>query len=199
MHFWSRRRFKEWFEEQTGVEIRAAWVMESATDFTSFNAVLDYGLELKPIKLDDANVFIEQYHRHNGRINQFKLGAGIWNGPEMIGLVTVEPPRARMLKDRRRTVEVTRVCIRADIEPQALVANACLMAYGWACREAGKKGYRKVITYTRVGELARSLRAAGFEPVYRQMRAKVWSCKSRPRSKPKSPPVPKIRWERLVA
>lgn len=195
MQFWTQPQLREWLRQHTGLQVRALWT-ETPAEYDCFPAVLDYGLDIRSASLAEINAFLLKHHRHNGRVNTFKIGSSIWNGPTQVGVMTVEPPRARLLKHRRTALEVTRVCIDSRIEPHELVANACSMLYGHAAREAKRLGYRKVVTYTRQDERGTSPRAAGFVPAFLQKKAGVWNCPSRPRSLPHSEPVLKIRWER---
>jgi hypothetical protein len=49
-----------------------------------------------------------------------------------------------------------------DLHPRALGWNACSMLYGYACQEGRRRGFQRIITYTRPGEPGTSLLAAGF-------------------------------------
>lgn len=94
---------------------------------------------------------------------------------------------------RQGCIEVNRVCVR-DTQPHALVENACSMLYGYACREAFRRGYSRVVTYTLTSESGVSLRAAGFVPV---AGSEGGTCNrvGRPRLDSGST-APKLRWER---
>jgi hypothetical protein len=82
-----------------------------------------------------------------------------------MGVMTVGRPISSALA-RQGCMEVNRLCVK-DFYPRELVRNACSMLYGFACREAFSRGYRRVITYTLQSEKGTSLKAAGFRPVAR--------------------------------
>ena len=62
--------------------------------------------------------------------------------------------------DCARVVEVNRLCLTTAIAPE-LAWNGCSQLYGWAAREARKRGFEKIITYTLESESGVSLKAAG--------------------------------------
>lgn len=158
--------------------------------------LLDFNPELKPIEFREAAAFVDKYHEHNEAPRGWKFGRGIWNGPQLIGVVTVGRPVARAI-DASTTLEVNRVCVSRRV-PGPLRWNACSMAYGWAAREAEKKGFRKIITYTLESEPGTALRAAGWIPEHKtRRRPKGWNCKSRPR-KETTPTEAKIRWAKYL-
>jgi hypothetical protein len=154
--------------------------------------ILDYDLEIHPIARDDARAFVNEHHAHNKAPVSWRYGAGIWNGDALLGVVMCGRPVARML-DANAIVEVNRVCVRRDM-PAPLRWNACSMLYGWAAREAKKRGFAKIITYTLVSESAVSLKAVGWKPAART-KGGSWNRPGRARVD-SAPTVPKIRWER---
>lgn len=91
----------------------------------------------------------------------------------------------------RGWVEVNRLCIRRDLAPQ-LAWNACSQLYGHAAREAAKRGFRKIISYTRADEPGTSLAAAGWV-AESTVRGRSRSSARRPRSNVNSW-VDKVRW-----
>ena len=117
--------------------------------------------ELVPISSREANHFIEQFHRHNGRTQRdgckFALGAS--NGDGLVGVAIVGRPLARMLQDGW-TAEVVRTCV-LDTAPKG--TNSFL--YGAAWRAWREMGGKKLITYTLAAESGASLRGAGWKVV----------------------------------
>lgn len=123
---------------------------------------IDWNLEVRRVQRDTARGFVAAHHEHCPPPPGWRFGAGLMNGGELIGVVMVGRPVARML-DPNRVVEVNRLCINREIAPE-LVWNGCSKLYGWAAREARKRGYAKIITYTLESEDGTSLRAAGWIP-----------------------------------
>lgn len=152
--------------------------------------VIDWQLEVVPITLQVAKVFVGRHHRHCPPPVGWRFGAGITNGSELIGVCTVGRPVARAL-DASRIVEVNRMCVRTDIA-QGLAWNACSQLYGWAAREAVRKGFQKVITYTLQDEPGTTLKAAGWV-VEHVTKARSRDTPSR-RRVDKTPVVAKNRW-----
>src|SRR5690606_30041013 len=72
-------------------------------------------LKVVPMTLREANDFVEQYHRHNGRTarNGGKFAIGATTGDRLVGVAIVGRPLARHLDDSY-TAEVLRVCVLPD-------------------------------------------------------------------------------------
>jgi len=124
------------------------------------------GLELVPITLKEANRFVEQFHRHNGRTardgGKFAIGVegDVADGSRtLVGIAIVGNPLSATFMDGY-TAEVLRVCTSPDAPK-----NACSILYG-ACWRAWKAmGGRKLVTYTLKTESGASLRGAGWRVV----------------------------------
>lgn len=154
---------------------------------------LDYPLQIAPVTLRAARAFVARHHRHAPSPPPgWRFGASVRNGLQTIAIVMVGRPVARLI-DASTTVEINRLCIRRDI-PAALRQNAASMLLGWAAREARKRKFRRVVTYTLQSESGTSLRAAGFKATART-RGGSWDTPSR-RRVDRHPTTPKIRWER---
>jgi hypothetical protein len=95
--------------------------------------------------------------------------------------------------DPNRVVEVTRLCIDHDFHRQ-ITRGAASMLLGAAAREARRRGFAHIITYTLQRELGTSLKAAGFQPEH-VTRGGSWHRLSRPRED-HAPTGPKVRWGR---
>jgi hypothetical protein len=156
--------------------------------------LLDFNPDLREIDRDAARAFVDQHHDHNKAPVSWKYGAGVWNGAQLIGVVMVGRPVARMI-DAKTTVEVNRVCIRRDV-PRELRWNACSMAYGWSAREAEKRGFGKIITYTLETELGTALKAAGWIPEAKT-KGGSWNRPGRARENV-APICPKVRWAKYL-
>lgn len=112
-------------------------------------------LNVCPVTLREANLFVERKHRHHKPRNGLNLFAvGVEGDGEIVGVAIVSRPNAPALCDGY-TAEVTRVC--TDGTP-----NACSMLYSACWRAARGMGYRKLITYTLPEEGGASLRASNW-------------------------------------
>ena len=84
------------------------------------------------------------------------------------------------------TVEITRLATDGT-------RNACSALYGACCREARRRGYRRVVTYTLATESGASLRASGFRPSA-HVKGRQWDTPARRRFHRPTPD--RIRWEK---
>ena len=103
-----------------------------------------------------------------------------------VGAAIVGRPVARHLDDGR-TLEITRLVTRGH-------ANVASKLLGAAAREAKKRGFSRIVTYTLASESGTSLKAAGFV-VDGETKGGSWNVPSRPRTD-KHPTEPKTRWVR---
>lgn len=148
-------------------------------------------LEIVPITITDAKVFVSKHHRHNLPPVGALFAVGLSNG-ELVGVALVGRPVARMLQDGR-TAEITRVCTDGT-------RNANSMLYGACVRAAKALGYHRVVTYTLAEESGESLRGAGFVRDAELRVLQTWDRPARPREQTdifgqdRRPPGPKIRW-----
>lgn len=142
-------------------------------------------LSVMPISLATANAFVAAWHRHSGQVQGHRWSVGAFGRDLTLhGVAIVGRPVSRALDDGA-TVEVTRLATDG-------ARNLCSLLYGAARREARRRGYTRVVTYTLVSETGASLRAAGFVPVA-AVRPDGWDRPSRVR-KPR-PAVARTRWE----
>lgn len=115
-------------------------------------------LVLMPITLREANDFVQNFHRQNGRTSRdggkFAIGIGT-EADGLVGVAIVGNPLSATLMDGW-TAEVLRLCTR----PEA-AKNAPSMLYG-ACWRAWRA---RMITYTLKTESGASLRGAGWRIV----------------------------------
>jgi hypothetical protein len=151
---------------------------------------LDWNLQVKPVSQRAAKEFVRTHHRHCPPPAGWRFGTGLTNGSQLIGVIMVGRPVARGL-DPKTVLEVNRLCIRDDIAP-GLVWNGCSKMYGWASREAKRRQFKRIVTYTLESEDGTSLRAAGWVPEAKT-KGGSWSCASRPRAD-KTSTEPKVRW-----
>ncbi len=142
-------------------------------------------MELKPITVRAASVFVAEHHRHHDPPRGAKFCLAAWHAGQLVGVAMVGRPVSRML-DNGMTAEVIRVATDGT-------RNACSFLYGASKRAAQALGYRKVITYTLPEESGASLRAVGWARLG-VAGGGSWSRRSRPRID-KAPMQEKIRWE----
>lgn len=173
-----------------GVEALTGHRLRRVADDGGCTMLLDYQLELRPVTFRVARAFVARHHQHCGPPVTWRFGVAINNGFNHLGVVMVGNLVARALNGRG-VLEVNRLCIRRDV-PRALAWNAASMLYGWAAREAGRRGWTRIITYTRADEEGTSLRAAGWNPEA-SVRGRGWHGQDRNRSNTNSW-IDKVRW-----
>jgi hypothetical protein len=156
--------------------------------------VLDWQLRFATISHAAARNFVARNHAHCGLPPTWRFHQAVYNGHTLIGVALVGNPVARALTGRG-ILEVNRLCIRRDIA-SALCWNSASMLYGWCAREAARRGWQKIITYTREDESGTSLRAAGWSPEAK-VRGRGWHSLRRSRSNTNSW-INKIRWAKSL-
>lgn len=142
-------------------------------------------LELQPITLKEAKIYIDNYHRHHVSPVGWKFGIAVNDGKKIVGVLTAGRPVARML-DNKYTLEVTRCCTDGT-------KNAPSKLYSAAWRVAKNLGYKRMITYILESEPGTTLKAVGWKRMYKN-RGGSWDCPSRKRID-KHPTCPKILYE----
>jgi hypothetical protein len=118
-------------------------------------------LSRRPITLREANDFVENFHRHNGRTsrNRGKYAIGAEVAGELVGVAIVGNPLSATYMDGY-TAEVLRLCVN-DRAPR----GTCSMLYQACWRAYRAMGGRRMITYTLKTESGSSLRGAGWTVV----------------------------------
>lgn len=145
-------------------------------------------LHLVPVSFKDACGFVAMHHRHHQPPVGCKYCVGVADLDSVLhGVLIAGRPVARVLDDGM-TIEVTRTA--TDGTP-----NANSMLYGAARRAAFALGYRRLITYTQVGESGSSTRAAGYRVVAERPPRPGWSVPSRPREDRGVDGIPRTLWE----
>jgi hypothetical protein len=142
------------------------------------------GLELQPITLKEAKAFVNEHHSHNVASIGHKFSIAVNDGEKVVGVVMVGRPVARHFDDGW-TAEVTRCCTDGT-------KNVASMLYAAAWRCARAMGYKRVITYTLLGEEGVCLKAAGWKIVGQTKGQGTWE--SRPRTV-KWEEGPKMLWQ----
>ena len=145
-------------------------------------------LMVTPIRLDEANEFVAQYHRHHKPVPGAKFCVAVSHGDIVCGVAIVGRPISRHLDDGW-TLEVNRCCTDGT-------RNACSMLYATSWKAARAMGYTSLITYTMEQEGGASLRGAGWRCLGKAT-SKIgqgWNTPSRPRVD-KHPLQQKLKWE----
>lgn len=145
-------------------------------------------LTIAPCTLQEANAYVQKWHRHHGRVVGAKFSLAVRDADQVRGVAIVGRPVARHLDDGA-TLEVTRVATDG-------VPNGCSALYGAAWRAARALGYQRLVTYKLKNEPGTSLRAANFQ-LAAAVKGRSWSCPSRPRSP--HPVVDKERWQIMIS
>ena len=125
--------------------------------------------------LREANDFVENFHRHNGRTGRDggKFAIGASDGSRLVGVAIVGNPLSASLMDGV-TVEVLRVCVLDDAPK-----NTCSFLYGRCWRIWQQMGGRRMVTYTLQDESGASLRGAGWNIVGETKPHDQWRNKSK--------------------
>ena len=138
-----------------------------------------------PIGWREAKAFVEATHRHHFSPQGWNFGIGAEKNGQLVGVVMVGRPVARMLDDGF-TAEVIRLATDGT-------RNACSFLYSAARRAALAMGFKRLITYILASEPGTSLKAAGWRFV-RMAGGGSWSRPSR-RRVDKAPTDEKQLWE----
>lgn len=146
-----------------------------------------------PISLREANDFVSNFHRHNGRTSRDggKFAIGASDGDRMFGVAIVGRPIARLLARDHATGEVLRCCVTDDAPK-----GTCSFLYSRCWRAWQAMGGRKLITYTLESETGSSLRGAGWR-IVGQVKPGGWDRESLGRAREWKPIYgqQKLRWE----
>ena len=130
------------------------------------------GLKIIPMHLKEANILVEQWHRHHKPCIGQKFSIGIAKDGRIVGAVIVGRPVSRMLDDGL-TLEVLRCVTNGTY-------NACSALYAAAWRASRAMGYQKIISYTLKDETGISLFSAGWKILY-STKGGSWDRKNRRR------------------
>lgn len=131
-----------------------------------------------------AAAFCAVYHRHLDPPVGHLFSLGVFCAGRLVGAAIVGRPVARMLDDGK-TAEITRVAVDGT-------RNACSALLAACRREAKKRKYERIVTYTLPTESGVSLRAAGFQPDG-EVGGGTWNRAKRARED-RHPTVKKLRW-----
>jgi hypothetical protein len=142
-------------------------------------------IEIVPIALEEANLYVERNHRHSVPTQGHKFSVGAAVEGSVVGVAIVGRPVSRGLDDGW-TLEVLRVCTDGTKHVPSKLYATC-----WRASRA--MGYRKLVTYTLRTEPGTSLRAAGWK-IVGEVTRRSWNTPSRPRVD-KDERQERFRWE----
>jgi len=142
------------------------------------------------LKLNEAQAYVERYHRHSAPLKRHKFSIGALpfplrphspfeiplttssgrDEPFLYGIVTVDTPSSHEWSKYRGYVEIRRLVTTSDLP------NVASFLIGKAKQACVAMGYGRIITYSRVTESGTSLKASGFN-IYKVHRGLVtWCC-----------------------
>jgi len=141
------------------------------------------------LKLNEAQAYVERYHRHSEPLKRHKFSIGAlpfplrarttWDipvttsdrdDPFLYGVLTVDTPSSHEWSKYRGYVEIRRLVTTTD------VPNVASFLIGKAKQACFAMGYGRIITYSRVEERGTSLRASGFNIVRARKGLVTWAC-----------------------
>ncbi len=143
-------------------------------------------LSVTKIGYTTAARFVGEHHRHspNPPPGHF-VSLACFDGDRLCGVAMIGRPEGRG-HDDGTTANVTRLATDGT-------RNACSKLYAAANRWRKRRGFAAMRTYTLERESGASLRAAGWIPEA-VIKARRWSCPSRPRRARAVESENKIRW-----
>lgn len=145
-------------------------------------------LRLVPVDWQTVRGFVDMWHRHHRPPRGYKFAVGVADDLDvLVGVAVIGRPVAAAYQDGL-TLEVTRTA--TDSTP-----NVNSMLYGAAWRAVKALGYRRLVTYTQLGESGASLRAAGWTVVAERPARCGWNTPSRPRADHGSDGIARTLWE----
>ena len=103
-------------------------------------------IEIRETTLRVANAYVEELHRHHGKVVGHKWSLAAYKDGRLCGVAIVGRPTGRYL-DNGSTLEVTRLCTDGT-------RNACSALYAACARRAKREGYAKINNVPEERELA---------------------------------------------
>lgn len=155
---------------------------------------LDWHPRVAPVAFGAARRFVAAHHAHCRPPVAARFCHAAANGFTTVGVAMTGNPVARALMGRG-IAEVNRLCVRRDL-PRALAWNVASMLLGAAAREAERRGFARIVTYTLSDESGVSLRAAGWTPEA-TVRGRGWHGRGRARTDTNAW-TDKTRWARAL-
>ena len=112
-------------------------------------------LRVVPVGVAAARLHIETHHSHHHAPCGGLLAAAVADGDRVCCVALLGRPVARMLDQRGNVAEVTRVASDGT-------KHAASMAIAAVTRAAVALGWRRIVSYTLIGEAGTSYKAAGW-------------------------------------
>jgi hypothetical protein len=140
-----------------------------------------------PTSVQDAKAFVAVEHSHHDAPLSGLVAVAVEVEGRRVCVAILGRPVARALDAIPTCAEVTRLASDAS------TPHAASKALGAIARAAWPLGYRRLVSYTLLGEAGTCYRAAGWRPVA-HVKGREWSCASRHRGGA-AQPGDKVRWE----
>lgn len=144
-------------------------------------------MKLAPITLRAARAHVGRWHSHHEPPRGGIVATSVVDGPRLVCVAILGRPVARELGELGTVAEVTRVASDGSTEGAAVL---CLRAVAEA---ALALGYRRLVSYTLLGERGVIYRKAGWR-VTGLSEGGDWGREGRPRAAAVQPGA-KVRWE----
>lgn len=147
-------------------------------------------MKIIPLKIREANDFVERWHRHSARTNNDggKYAIGLEHDGQLVGCAIVGRPTARLLQVAG-AAELTRLCTNPDA-PKGSGSKL----YARAKRIWQLMGGTTLHTYTLSKESGESMRGAGMKTHTADVAQQQWTRPSRKRDERAIYVEPKVRW-----
>ena len=146
-------------------------------------------LSIVPITIGDARKWIERHHSHHHAPLGGLCAVAIAEDGRVCCVGMLSHPVARKLHEKRTIAEINRVA------SDGTAPHAASKAIGALSRAAIALGYRRLVSYTLLGEAGTSYRAAGWWPTSKNDGGD-WSVATRKYVGKKAvQPGAKVRWE----
>lgn len=140
------------------------------------------------ISLKAAIAAVDRWHSHHEPPIGGLFAIGVFVEDRLVCAAIVSRPVARMLQQQGTVAEVTRLASDGSTR------GAASFALRHCVREAETRGYNRLVSYTLLGEVGASYRAARWRPTHVCNRVREWDTPSR-RRKSAVQPGAKVRWE----
>jgi hypothetical protein len=111
-------------------------------------------VRLEHIELKEANEYIQEFHRHHGKVQGHRFSLAATVDGNLVGVAVVGRPVGG--QHQRDWVEVTRLCTNGH-------PNACSFLYAAAARAGKALGYARIQTFILRSETGVSLLAGGWK------------------------------------
>ncbi len=147
-------------------------------------------MKIVPLKIREANDFVEKWHRHSSRTNNDggKYAIGLEQDGDLVGVAIVGRPTARLLQ-LPGAAELTRLCLSP-----AAPKGAGSKLYARAKRIWQLMGGTTIHTYTLKRESGASMHGAGLREPSAEVAQQQWTRPSRKRNEREIYEEPKVRW-----